>query len=620
MAKNLKTYEYQTEVKKLLDIVIHSLYTNKDIFVRELISNASDALEKFRYLKLTNGTGDDLDLPMEIKIELNDKGNTFIISDTGVGMTEEELIENLGTIAHSGSGEFLKKMAENKGSEAQLIGQFGVGFYSAFMVAKRVRVITRNWQKDAPGLLWESDGISNYTISREEGIKRGTRIMLDLEDDYKDYTDADKIKQIIKEYSNFVSFPILVGDEKVNTIQSIWTRSSSEVTEEEYKEFYKFQENAYSDPFFWLHTSSDAPLQLNALLYFPQDNIEEFGFSRLEPGVSLYCNKILIMNKVKDLLPEYMRFVKGVVDSEDLPLNISRETLQDNRIIGKLGKFLTKRVITFLQDKAKNDPEKYNEFWQKFHLFIKEGANADWENKEELAKLLRFESSATETGKWTSLEEYKSRMKDDQKEIYYLSGTSRSAVENSPYMEAFKANEYEVLFLYEPIDDFVMTSMREFDGKKLVSADQATLDVKSKKSDKDDDKDDKASEKEVKELAKYIKELSGEKLEDVKLSQRLVSSPALLVNPDDMMTTQMQKILQATKNDMYSVGKKVLEINPKHELIQSLARMLADKTSEDLLKEISLQIIDNAFITAGLSVDNNQLVSRMYHILSETLK
>ncbi|HDR04542.1 MAG TPA: molecular chaperone HtpG, partial [Candidatus Marinimicrobia bacterium] len=291
---NFKTYEYQTEVKKLLDIVIHSLYTNKDIFVRELISNASDALEKLRYLSLTEQAGAANGDALEIKIDLNEKSKTFTIIDNGIGMTEAELIENLGTIAHSGSQEFLKKLSENKNNDAQLIGQFGVGFYSAFMVAHRVRVITRSYLPDSPGLMWESDGVSNYTISPEEGAKRGTRIILELKDDYEDYAKVDTIKRIIKEYSNFVSFNISVNDETVNTIKPIWSRNASEVTEEEYKEFYKFQENAYSDPFFWLHTKSDAPLDLHALLYFPQENMEEFGFMRMDPGVSLYSNRVLI--------------------------------------------------------------------------------------------------------------------------------------------------------------------------------------------------------------------------------------------------------------------------------------------------------------------------------------
>ncbi|HDR03622.1 MAG TPA: molecular chaperone HtpG, partial [Candidatus Marinimicrobia bacterium] len=316
---------------------------------------------------------------------------------------------------------------------------------------------------------------------------------------------------------------------------------------------------------------------------------------------------------------EYMRFVKGIVDSEDLPLNISRETLQDNRIVGKLGKFLTKRIISFLQDKAKDDPEKYLEFYKKFHMFLKEGANSDWENKEELAKLLRFESTKTEKDKLTTLDEYISRMEKEQNEIYYLSGTSRASLENSPYLETFKSNDVEVLFLYEAIDDFVMTSLREFSGKKLVSADQSKLKMKSKKKDKTE-KSEKATEKEVKKLAKWIKESNEAKLEDVILSERLVDSPAILVNSDDMMTTQMQKILQSAKGEMYSVGKKILEINPHHELIQELARKKSNNADDSELSEYIQQMIDNAYMMAGLAVDQNEFVKRAYRIMAKALK
>jgi len=345
MAKQApKTYEYQTEIKKLLGIVIHSLYKNKEIFVRELISNAVDSIEKYRHIQLTSKSENKTnDQPLEINIDVSEETNTFTIIDNGVGMTREELVTNLVTIAHSGSEEFLKKLEENKSDPAQLIGQFGVGFYSAFMVSDHVKFITRSYQSDAKGLMWESDGESNYTISREESISRGARIVLDLDKEYKEYAKADRIKSIIKEYSNFVQYPIKVNGEQVNTIQAIWTKKSTDVEKSDYMEFYKFLTNAYSDPQFKLHISTDAPIQMHTLLFVPQENIEKFGFSRMEPGVNLYCNKVLIEPGVKEILPEYFRFIKGVVDSEDLPLNISRETLQDNRIVGKIKKLPDKK-------------------------------------------------------------------------------------------------------------------------------------------------------------------------------------------------------------------------------------------------------------------------------------
>jgi len=611
----MQSYQYQTEAKKLLNIVIHSLYTNRDIFIRELISNASDAIEKLRYISLTDADYIEKDLPLEISIELSKDLKTLTISDTGVGMSREELIENLGTIAHSSTESFFKNLQEKGEMEkASLIGQFGVGFYSAFMVAKRVKVLTRSYMPGSRGYEWISDGISDYSIGEEESVKRGTRIVVELSDEHEKYLEADTVKHIIKQYSNFVPSPISVDGETVNTIKPIWTVSPTDVTQEEYNEFYKFHENSGSDPYFQLHTRADAPIQLNALLFFPKENMEVFGFSRTEPGVSLYCNKVLIQSQVKEILPEYMRFVKGIVDSEDLPLNISRETLQDNMIIGKLKKFLTKRIISFLQTQAKEHNDVYMEFYKNFSLYLKEGANSDWENNKELAGLLRFESSKEDAGKLIGLDDYVARMGADQKEIYYLNGGSRGEVETSPYLEAFKANEMEVLFLYEPIDDFVMTSVREYADKKLVSADQAELKLETAKK---TDKPDKDSKKAVDALIKWLKKDMDSRLSDVKLSRRLVDSPAIVVNPDDGMTTQMQKVLESSKNEFYQVGKKVLELNPDHELVKKIAGLHADKATEDRAKMLTAQIVDNAFVAAGLKVDQKKMVDRIHQIMNE---
>ncbi len=613
----IQSYEYQTEAKKLLNIVIHSLYTNRDIFIRELISNASDAIEKFRYLSLTDPDGADQDLPFEIRIDISKDTHTLTISDTGVGMTRDELIENLGTIAHSSTEKFFENLQSRGDSEkSQLIGQFGVGFYSAFMVAKRVRVITRSYQKDAEGWEWSSDGINDYSIGREEGITRGTRIIVELSEDHDKYLEKDTIKQIIKQYSNFVPSPIYVDDELVNTIKPIWTQSPKDVSENDYKEFYKFHENAASDPFFQLHTSSDAPIQLNALLYFPRENMEIFGFNRSEPGVSLYCNKVLIQAQVKEILPEYLRFVKGIVDSEDLPLNISRETLQDNLIIGKLKKFLTRRLISFLQTQAKEHQDSYLEFYKTFSMYLKEGANSDWENAKDIASLLRFESRKTEAGKQISLDDYVAHAGEDQKEIYYLTGSSRQEIESSPYLETFRANDVDVLFLYEPIDDFVMTSLREYGEKKLMSADQADVKLTSTAS---DDKKAKSAKKTAEKLLDWLKKDMDPRLSDVRLSTRLVDSPALIVNPDDAMTTNMQKILEASRNEMYQTGKKVLEINSTHPLIQKIATLSGSEENEAKARLLMEQVTDNAFFTAGLKIDPRRMVDRINTLMTDLL-
>ena len=611
-----QNYEYQTEAKKLLNIVIHSLYTNRDIFVRELISNASDAIEKLRYLSLTEKDYLEKDLPLEININVDKESKTITITDSGVGMSREELIENLGTIAHSSTEKFFENIQEKGEQEkSQLIGQFGVGFYSAFMVGTTVTVISRSYKTDSKGWEWTSDGISNYTIAEKEDATRGTKIIVELNEESEKYLEIDTLKQIIKEYSNFVSSPIKIGDDIVNTIKPIWTRSPKDVSEEEYKEFYKFHENAMSDPFFQLHTASDAPIQLNALLYFPKENMEVFGFNRTEPGVGIYCNKILIQNKVKEILPEYMRFIKGIVDSEDLPLNINRETLQDNLIIGKLKKFLTKRIISFLKTQAKENLVDYMEFYKVFAQYLKEGANSDWENSKEIASLLYFESMKTESGKLLSLDEYVAAMPEDQKEIYYLTGNSREEIESSPYLETFKANEVDVLFLFDPIDDFVMTSVKEYSDKKLVSADQSAVDLKG---DKKDESKDKESEKSVDTLVKWLKKELDERLSDIKLSTRLVNSPALIVNPDDAMTTHMQKIMESSKNEFYQTSKKVLEINSEHELITKIATLQKTKDGEDKARLLMDQVIDNAFVSAGLKVDQKKMIDRIHKLMLDS--
>ena len=617
MTKKVESYEYQAEIKKVLDVVIHSIYTNKDIFIRELISNAADALEKFRHVSLTEEDIIEKDLPLNIKIELNKKAKTFTISDTGIGMTKDELIENLGTVAHSGSKEFLEKLAENKENAAKLIGQFGLGFYSAFMVSQKVRVISRSYKKNSKGYIWTSDGMNNYTISQEEGIKRGTRVVVDLKKEYDKYAEEDNVKNIIKEYSNFVSSPIFIDEKRINTVQAIWVKNPNEVKDKEYDEFYKFLTNSPSEPFYHLHTSSDAPIQMKTILFFPKENMEIFGFNRMEPGINLYCNKILIESKVKEILPDYLRFVKGVVDSEDLPLNISRETLQDNLIISKIKKFLTKRVISFLNDNAQKDEKKHLDFWKTFSPFIKEGINSDFENREKLAKLLRFETSKTKENELTSFDEYLKRTKKDQKEIYFLSGKNRQEIENSPYLETFIASDIEVIYLYEAIDDFTMSALSNYDKKELSSADKSDIKVPKKESEK---KESKKSIENFEKLTKWMEKLFEKDLEKVVLSDRLVNSPAIIVNPDDKMTTNMQKILKDAKGDFFPAGKKILEINPEHTLIKKISKLVDSKKDKKLITQIAEQIYDNALFNAGMDLDKSKMVKRMNDILEQALK
>ncbi|MEN8143265.1 MAG: molecular chaperone HtpG, partial [Thermodesulfobacteriota bacterium] len=491
MAAKTETKEFQAEVKKMLDIVIHSLYTEKDVFLRELISNAADALEKFRHQSIVEEKVFDDHLSLDIKIDCDDKEHLLTITDTGIGMSRDELVDNLGTIAHSGSKTFLTQLSDAAQKDVSLIGQFGVGFYAAFMVAEEVKVQSRSYLVDDEGHQWASDGTGSYTISPCKGIHRGTKIIIKLKEDCHNYADEGTIKRIINQYSSFVSFPIKVGGEEVNTVQALWTRSKNEIEEEEYNEFYKFIGNAGDEPTYRLHFSADAPLAIKALLYTPKENFENLGFGRMDPGVSLYCQKVLIEQHSKNILPDWLRFLKGVVDSEDLPLNISRQALQDNALLLKINKVLTKRYIKSLEEVAGKEPEKYQEFWDTFGIFIKEGVTNDFTHREALGKLLRFKSSATEAGKMVSLAEYVARMAEGQEEIYYINGPSREAIEAGPYIEAFRKRDLEIIYTLEPIDDFVMSHLGEFEGKKLVSADRGDLELPDTAKDNAEPEDDK---------------------------------------------------------------------------------------------------------------------------------
>ncbi|WP_066638918.1 molecular chaperone HtpG [Desulfolucanica intricata] len=612
------TREFQAEVKQLLDIVINSLYTDREIFLRELISNAADALEKLRYESLTNEDVYEKDLPLEISIELDDKEHTLTITDTGIGMTEDELVENLGTIAHSGSKDFLRNMAETVKKDVNLIGQFGVGFYSAFMVAKKVRVLTHSYRPDAEGYEWSSEGVGSYTIRPVENLLRGTKIILELKEDAYEFARKETIKRIINQYSSFVSFPILVEGEKVNTVQALWTKNKNEIKDEEYTEFYKFIANAFDEPYYRLHFSADAPISINAILFVPKDNFERAGFGRMETGVNLYCRKVLIQQHAESILPDWLRFIKGVVDSEEIPLNISRETMQDSALISKLRRVITGRVLKFLNEQAKNDPDKYAEFYRKFDKFLKEGATSDFGHRKDIVKLLRFESSKSEDGKFISLEEYTNRMKDDQKYIYYMNGPSREIIEAGPYLEMFRARDIEVIYTHEPIDDFLMTHLGEYEGKKLVSADQAELELPETEVKEVQQNANALDSDTTKSLADWLKQTLGDKVSEVKESKRLVESPAILLNSDELMTSSMQRVMQVVNKDYNTIGKKVLEINPNHELIKQLA-LLREK-DEEFAKIAAEQIYDHTLISAGFIIDPRTMVERMYQILGRALK
>ncbi|MBW2658693.1 MAG: molecular chaperone HtpG [Deltaproteobacteria bacterium] len=622
MTVETTTHEFQSETKKLLDIVINSLYTERDIFVRELISNAADALEKFRHESLTKTDVFDSHVPLEITIDVDEEKQTLTITDTGIGMTRSELEHNLGTIAHSGSDAFISGLAEAVQKDVSLIGQFGVGFYAAFMAGKRVRVQSRSWD-ESEGNEWISDGSGSFTLTEMKGLHRGTKIIVELKDDAKEYAQKWKIESIIKQYSAFVSFPIKLEGETVNTVQALWTRNKSEISDEEYTEFYKFVGNTASDSLYRLHFSADAPLAINALLFVPEENFEVLGFGRVEPGVNLYCQRILIDQHSENILPEWLRFLKGVVDSEDLPLNISRQALQDNALVAKLRRVITKRFLKFLNEQAKESPDLYQKFWSTFGIYLKEGVTSDYEYQKELAKLLRFESSKSEDGKVVSLADYLLRMNPDQEEIYYINGSSRAAVEAGPYVEMFKKKDIEIIYTLEPIDDFVLSHLAEFEGKKLVSADSADLSLADDEKETEDDgsgDEKKLARESVDGLINWMKKELESVVADVVVSKRLVDAPAMIVNPDGFMSSSMERILAASRKEQgmgAESSKKNLEINAENPLIIKLTELY--KEDSEFAAEIAKQIHDNAMIQAGLVVDPLDMVERNYRILNRVV-
>ena len=608
------SHEFQAETKQVLDIVVNSLYKDKEIFVRELISNASDALEKLRQTQLTEKDIFDDNLELEVSISTDDSANQLIIQDFGIGMSEEELIKNLGTIAHSGSKEFMEALKQDGEKNDALIGKFGVGFYSVFMVSEQVEVFTRAWQQDGSGFCWKSDGGGSYEIEEVDGQRRGTKIVIKLKEDFKEFAKEDKIKDIVKKYSAFVQFPVSVNGNKVNTVDAIWMRSKNDITDEEYEEFYKFQSNDYEAPLMRMHFSADAPLEINSLLFVPKRNMEKMGMFRNENKVALHCRKVLIDAEPKGLFPEWLRFLKGVVDSSDLPLNVSRETMQDSELLRKLSQVLTKRFIKFLNDQSKKEEKQYLEFWNEFGALIKEGVATDFTYKEDLAKLLRFESTALENGELTGLDAYIDRMASDQKEILFLFGKSRKSIESGPYLEALKARGFEVLLLTEPVDEYVMQSVREFKEKKIISADSEEL-----KLDKLDQvhKEDSLDKKAVKKICKWLKDSLKDRVSEVETGERLIDSPVCVVGSDGMggaSARRIMKMMQGPDDELPPPTVK-MQINPRHSIVKGLFELHQKDEPTALL--VANQLVDNALASANLMDDPREMISRNFQLLEK---
>ncbi len=609
MAATTEKHVFQAEIGQLLDIVTHSLYTDKEIFVRELISNAADASEKLKFLQTSGAEIFEPDAPLKISVATDDQAKTISFTDAGLGMTHGELVENLGTIAHSGSKAFLEQVKASKG-DADLIGQFGVGFYSAFMVAEKVTVFSRSYRPGEEGWIWKSDGQSGYEIDKAGTLSRGTKIVLHLRD--SEFATATRVEQIIRHYSNFVPFPIELNGTAVNTVQALWTRNKSEVSEADYEGFYKYIGHDTEAPLYRLHFTADAPLSIHALLFVPAKSHELFTLTRGELDVHLYSRKILIQSKAKSLLPEWLRFLRGVVDSEDIPLNISRETMQDSALLRKLNDVLTKRVLKWLDEEAKIDAEKYDRFFNEHGHCIKEGIASDWSHREALGRLLRYESSHTAAGKTTGLADYVSRMPAEQKEIYYLAAPEREAAETSAYYEVFREKKLEVLFLTHPQDEFVMEHLRDFDGRKLVAAEKSDLKLEEAAAALNSD--------DARLLANFMKETLGDRVGEVRVSRRLVGSPVVVVEGDSHMTTGMRRVLKVMGRDKEAgldETKPDLEINPGHAL---LARLDETRRADSALAaQVAEQLFDSALMAAGLLEEPRAMLARVQSLLEKLL-
>ncbi|MCG8341239.1 MAG: molecular chaperone HtpG [Chlorobiales bacterium] len=619
--QKVQEFEYKAEMKQLLNLIVHSLYTHPEIFLRELISNASDALSKVRFDQLTENKTEEDGGELKITITLDEKERTFVIEDNGTGMSEEELIANLGTVAKSGTLGFLQALKEQQpekgGIDANLIGQFGVGFYSVFMVTDEVTVETK--ADDAQGCLWRSSGEGTYTIEKIDREKRGTRISFTLKEDAKEFAEAYRVESVIRKYSNFVDFPIYLDNKRANSITALWQRPKSELKEEEINEFYKFISVDYQDPLDHLHLSLEGAVSFKALLFLPKEAPMDMLYQQgaLENhGPQLYVRKVMIQHECKELLPEYLRFVKGVVETEDLPLNVSREVVQNSPVMAKIRQILTTKIIGWFESLAQDHPEKFRQFYKAFGPVVKIGLNTDFTNREKLIELLRFESTATEEGEFVTLREYVERMVGDQKEIYYLSGDNRQQMLSNPNLEYFRKKGIEVLLLADPVDVFVIPSINEYDKKPLKSIEKADIDFKAG----DEEKKDTLSKNMIEPVLRLFKDTLGDRVEDVVESHRLVNSPVTLVGGKDAMDPQIEKMLRMMKQSDMPGTKKVLEINPSHAVIKNLAGLCLLNENDPLIRTTMNQLYEGALLLEGSLEGTADFVSRMNDIIEAATK
>ncbi len=620
--KGQETRGFQSEVKQLLQLMIHSLYSNKEIFLRELISNASDAADKLRFRALSDAALYENNGELHVRISTDKEARTLTISDNGIGMTRDEVIDNLGTIAKSGTKSFLESIGQDQAKDSQLIGQFGVGFYSAFIVADKVTVRTRAAGESADkGVFWGSEGEGDYTIADIEKADRGTEITLHLREGEDEYLDDWRLRSIISKYSDHISLPVEIETkneedgtvtwEKINKAQALWTRNKAEVSDEEYKEFYKHISHDFADPLSWVHNRVEGKQEYTSLLYVPSKAPWDLWNREQRHGLKLYVQRVFIMDEAEQFMPNYLRFIRGLVDSNDLPLNVSREILQDSSVTRNLRSALTKRALQMLQKLAENKPEEYQAFWKEFGLVLKEGPAEDSSNIETIAKLLRFASTHNDSDAQTvSLEDYVSRMVEGQEKIYYITADSYAAAKNSPHLELFRKKGIEVLLLSDRIDEWMMNYLTEFDGKSFQSVSKADESL-DKLADEEKQEEQEETDKQLAPFVERIKTLLGDKVKDVKLTHRLTDTPAIVTTSADEMTTQMAKLFAAAGQEVPEV-KYNFELNPNH----SLVKQTAELTDEALFADWVNLLLDQAlFAERGSLEDPNQFIRLVNKLL-----
>ena len=627
MSTNQETRGFQSEVKQLLQLMIHSLYSNKEIFLRELISNASDAADKLRFKALSNPALYEGDGELRVRVSFDADKGTLTISDNGIGMTREQVIDHLGTIAKSGTKEFLTALGQDQAKDSQLIGQFGVGFYSAFIVADKVTVKTRAAGKATDkGVLWESAGEGEYSVADIEKKSRGTDVILHLREDEKEFLNEWRLREIIGKYSDHIGLPVEmltkeyddegkeIGEkwEKINKSDALWTRSKNDISDEEYKEFYKHLSHDFADPLLWAHNKVEGNQEYTSLLYVPSKAPWDLFNREHKHGLKLYVQRVFIMDDAEQFMPNYLRFMRGLIDSNDLPLNVSREILQDNKTTAALRKALTKRSLQMLEKLAKEDADKYQQFWKEFGLVLKEGPAEDFGNKEAIAKLLRFASIHNDSSEQTvSLEDYVARMKEGQKAIYYITADSYVAAKNSPHLELFNKKGIEVLLLSDRIDEWMLSYLTEFDGKALQTITKADLDL-GDLADKEENEAQKEQDKAFDSFIERVKTLLGERVKEVRLTHRLTDTPAVVSTGNDQMTTQMAKLFAVAGQPVPEV-KYTFELNPEHHLVKKVA----DTADEAEFADWVELLLEQAMLAERGSLENPAaFIKRINKLLS----